>query len=93
MAFLFGRSSEITIELDETVKNTGRKLNHVLPNNSELNDIKRVKQPLFYDGESVSGKVNVSLKKAKMEHKGIGEEGCEISFESNKNKKPQRPNA
>lgn len=55
--------------MDQTIKNTGRQLG----NRTFLtNDVQSGRSlPLFYDGESISGKVNINLKAKKMEHKGI----------------------
>ena len=62
MSFLFSRSAEIQIILDDTIKNTNRKLTNqtYLPNDhTEARTL-----PLFYDGESISGKVNVNLRES-----------------------------
>ncbi|KRT85251.1 hypothetical protein AMK59_2984 [Oryctes borbonicus] len=63
--FGFGQSAEIDIYLDgqETRKTAEVK----------TEDGKKEKLLLYYDGETVSGKVNISLKKAgsKLEHQGI----------------------
>lgn len=63
--FGFGQSAEIDVYLDgqETRKTAEVK----------TDDGKKEKMLLYYDGETVSGKVNVSLKKpgSKLEHQGI----------------------
>lgn len=63
--FGFGQSAEVDIVLDgqETRKTAEVK----------TEDGKKERHYLYYDGETVSGKVNVSLKKAgsKLEHQGI----------------------
>lgn len=69
MSFLFSRSSEITISLDENIKNTGRQLTNKTFLSNDVHEGRSL--PLFYDGESISGKVNVNLKAKKLEHKGI----------------------
>ncbi|XP_022646470.1 vacuolar protein sorting-associated protein 26B-like isoform X3 [Varroa jacobsoni] len=66
MAFLgFGQSADIDIVLDGTQT---RQLAEI-----KTEDGKKEKHFLYYDGESVSGKVNVSLRKAgsRLEHQGI----------------------
>ena len=63
--FGFGQSAEIEIALDGQ---ESRKTAEI-----KTEDGKKERHYLYYDGETVSGKVNVSLKKAgsKMEHQGI----------------------
>ncbi|KAF6202109.1 hypothetical protein GE061_004507 [Apolygus lucorum] len=65
MNFLgFGQSAEIDIILDGT---DTRQLADI-----KTEDGKRERHLLYYDGESVSGKVNIRLKKSgKLEHQGI----------------------
>ncbi|OQR76671.1 vacuolar protein sorting-associated protein 26B-like [Tropilaelaps mercedesae] len=66
MAFLgFGQSADIDIVLDGTQT---RPLAEI-----KTEDGKKEKHFLYYDGESVSGKVNVSLRKAgsRLEHQGV----------------------
>lgn len=63
--FGFGQSAEIDVYLDgqET-----RKLADV-----KTEDGKKERMLLYYDGETVSGRVNIGLKKtgSKLEHQGI----------------------
>lgn len=63
--FGFGQSADVEIVLDG-VEN--RPLAEI-----KTEDGKKERHPLYYDGESVSGKVNIRLKKAgsKLEHQGI----------------------
>ncbi|XP_017778901.1 PREDICTED: vacuolar protein sorting-associated protein 26B-like [Nicrophorus vespilloides] len=63
--FGFGQSAEIDIYLDGQ---ESRKTAEV-----KMEDNKKERLLLYYDGETVSGKVNISLKKAgsKLEHQGI----------------------
>ncbi|XP_049955782.1 vacuolar protein sorting-associated protein 26B-like [Schistocerca serialis cubense] len=63
--FGFGQSAEIDIVLDGT---ENRKMADI-----KSEDGKKERHYLFYDGETVSGKVNVTLKKygSKLEHQGI----------------------
>lgn len=63
--FGFGQSAEVDIVLDGQ---ESRKTAEV-----KTEDGKKERYYLYYDGETVSGKVNISLKKAgsKMEHQGI----------------------
>ncbi|XP_031618685.1 vacuolar protein sorting-associated protein 26B-like isoform X2 [Contarinia nasturtii] len=66
MNFLgFGQSADIDIVFDDS---ESRKLAEV-----KTEDGKKEKYLLYYDGETVSGKVNVTLKKpgSKLEHQGI----------------------
>ncbi|XP_064384382.1 vacuolar protein sorting-associated protein 26B-like [Halichondria panicea] len=63
MSFLFGQSAEVVIELDGEDK---RKKVDV-----KNEEGKKEKLALYFDGESVSGKVHVKLKGKSMEHKGI----------------------
>lgn len=69
MLNIFGRSAEIEIALDDTIKNSGRKLSNINYQPSDLHTPRSL--PLFYDGESISGKVNINLKAKKLEYKGI----------------------
>lgn len=61
----FGQSAEVDIVFDGA---ENRKLAEV-----KMEDGKKEKLLLYYDGEAVSGKVNVTLKKpgSKLEHQGI----------------------
>lgn len=63
--FSFGQSAEIDIVLNDA--ETRKKVEH------KAEDGKKDKYFLFYDGETVSGKVNVTLKNAgkRLEHQGI----------------------
>ncbi|XP_049805796.1 vacuolar protein sorting-associated protein 26B-like [Schistocerca nitens] len=63
--FGFGQSAELDIVLDGT---ENRKMADI-----KSEDGKKERHYLFYDGETVSGKVNVTLKKygSKLEHQGI----------------------
>lgn len=65
MNFLrFGQSADIELILDGS---DTRQLADI-----KTEDGKKERHPLFYDGESVSGKVNIRLKKSgKLEHQGI----------------------
>ncbi|BES98849.1 Vacuolar protein [Nesidiocoris tenuis] len=65
MNFLgFGQSAEVDIILDGT---DSRQLAEI-----KTDDGKRERHLLYYDGESVTGKVNIKLKKSgKLEHQGI----------------------
>ncbi|WAR03862.1 VP26B-like protein [Mya arenaria] len=63
--FGFGQSAEVEIHLDgQDTRKTAE---------IKTEDGKKERHYLYYDGETVSGKVNVNLKKAgsKMEHQGI----------------------
>ncbi|XP_074030642.1 vacuolar protein sorting 26 isoform X1 [Leptinotarsa decemlineata] len=63
--FGFGQSAEIDIYLDEQeIRKTAE---------VKTEDGKKERLYLYYDGETVSGKVNISLKKpgSKLEHQGI----------------------
>ncbi|XP_077284490.1 vacuolar protein sorting 26 [Arctopsyche grandis] len=64
--FGFGQSADIEIVFDDAEH---RKLVEV----KNADDGKKDKQLLFYDGETVSGKVNVTVRKpgSKLEHQGI----------------------
>jgi len=67
MDFIFGKTAEIDIKLDET---TGkREVTNVTHISAETNE--PISAPLYYDGETVAGKVRIKLKKPKLEHKGI----------------------
>lgn len=63
--FSFGQSAEIDIVLNDA--ETRKKAEH------KTEDGKKDKYFLFYDGETVSGKVNVTLKNPgkRLEHQGI----------------------
>ncbi|XP_062894749.1 vacuolar protein sorting-associated protein 26B-like isoform X3 [Mobula hypostoma] len=63
--FSFGQSAEIDVVLNDA--ETRKKVEH------KTEDGKKEKYFLFYDGETVSGKVNVSLKNPgkRFEHQGI----------------------
>lgn len=63
--FSFGQSAEIDIVLNDA--ETRKKAEH------KTEDGKKDKYFLFYDGETVSGKVNVTLKTPgkRLEHQGI----------------------
>lgn len=63
--FGFGQSADIDISLDGT---ENRKMAEI-----KSEDGKKERHFLYYDGETVSGKVNVTLKKpgSKLEHQGI----------------------
>lgn len=63
--FGFGQSAEVDIVLDGT---ENRKTAEI-----KAEDGKKEKHYLYYDGETVSGTVNITLKKAnsKLEHQGI----------------------
>lgn len=63
--FGFGQSADVEIVLDGV---DNRPLAEI-----KTEDGKKEKHPLYYDGESVTGKVNIRLKKAgsKLEHQGI----------------------
>ncbi|KAH9366478.1 hypothetical protein HPB48_015272 [Haemaphysalis longicornis] len=63
--FGLGQSADIDIILNGT---ENRKMAEI-----KTEDGKKEKHLLYYDGESVSGKVNVTLKKpgSKLEHQGI----------------------
>lgn len=63
--FSFGQSAEIDIVLNDA--ETRKKAEH------KTEDGKKDKYSLFYDGETVSGKVNVTLKNPgkRLEHQGI----------------------
>ncbi|PAA79996.1 hypothetical protein BOX15_Mlig032746g2 [Macrostomum lignano] len=63
--FGFGPSAEIEILLDGSDTRKAAEL--------KLEDGRKERFPLYYDGETVSGKVNVVLKKSngKLEHQGI----------------------
>lgn len=67
MAFLFGRSAEIEINLNEQVDGrTVKKTLHITSENREAQEC-----PLYYDGESIAGIVKINLRTKKLEHKGI----------------------
>lgn len=63
--FGFGQSAEIDIVLNDA--ETRKKVEH------KTEDGKKDKYFLFYDGETVSGKVNITLKTPgkRLEHQGI----------------------
>ncbi|KAF2345868.1 Vacuolar protein sorting protein 26 related [Trinorchestia longiramus] len=63
--FGFGQSAEIEIELDGA---ESRKLVEI-----KQEDGRKDRYYLYYDGETVSGKVNLSLKKpgSRLEHQGV----------------------
>lgn len=63
--FSFGQSAEIDVVLNDA--ETRKKAEH------KTEDGKKDKYFLFYDGETVSGKVNVTLKNPgkRLEHQGI----------------------
>lgn len=63
--FSFGQSAEIDVVLNDA--ETRKKVEH------KTEDGKKDKYFLFYDGETVSGKVNVTLKNPgkRLEHQGI----------------------
>lgn len=63
--FGFGQSAEIDIVLNDA--ETRKKVEH------KTEDGKKDKYFLFYDGETVSGKVNITLKSLgkRLEHQGI----------------------
>lgn len=63
--FSFGQSAEIDVVLNDA--ETRKKAEH------KTEDGKKDKYFLFYDGETVSGKVNVTLKSPgkRLEHQGI----------------------
>lgn len=63
--FSFGQSAEIDVVLNDA--ETRKKVEH------KTEDGKKDKYFLFYDGETVSGKVNVTLKNPgkRLEHYGI----------------------
>lgn len=63
--FGFGQSAEIDIVLNDA--ETRKKVEH------KTEDGKKDKYFLFYDGETVSGKVNITLKNPgkRLEHQGI----------------------
>ena len=61
--FGIGQGAEISIELSD-----GEKRRKVDVKNEEG---KKDKLPLYFDGESVSGRVQVTLKGRKLEHQGI----------------------
>ncbi|XP_072046207.1 vacuolar protein sorting-associated protein 26B-like isoform X1 [Amphiura filiformis] len=64
MSFLgFGSSAEIDIVLDDAATRKQAEI--------KTEDGKKEKLFLFYDGESITGRVNVTLKGKKMEHQGI----------------------
>jgi len=67
MDFLFGRSAEIEIRLNEkTGDRHVKKVTHISAETHEP-----IQAPLFYDGETISGKAIINLRKPKLEHKGI----------------------
>lgn len=70
MLFGFGQSADIEIQLDDAEK---RKLVQTRPFTEDLSLPKQKVMYLYYDGESISGKVRVFLKKPgqKLEHQGI----------------------
>ncbi|PAA46151.1 hypothetical protein BOX15_Mlig012432g3 [Macrostomum lignano] len=61
--FLFGPSADLEIHLDGS---DDRQKGDVL-----LDSGKKEACPVYFDGEAVSGKVNIRLKQSKMEHYGI----------------------
>lgn len=61
--FGLGQGAEVSVELENTEK---RKKVEVLTEEG-----KRTKLPLYYDGESVVGKVRIALTGRKLEHQGI----------------------
>lgn len=63
--FSFGQSAEVDVVLNDA--ETRKKAEH------KTEDGKKDKYFLFYDGETVSGKVNVTLKNPgkRLEHQGI----------------------
>ncbi|XP_038053127.1 vacuolar protein sorting-associated protein 26B-like [Patiria miniata] len=64
MSFLgFGQGADIDIVLDDA---STRKMAEI-----KTEDGKKERLYLFYDGESIAGKVNVNLKGRKLEHQGI----------------------
>ncbi|PAA65275.1 hypothetical protein BOX15_Mlig012432g2 [Macrostomum lignano] len=63
MNFLFGPSADLEIHLDGS---DDRQKGDVL-----LDSGKKEACPVYFDGEAVSGKVNIRLKQSKMEHYGI----------------------
>ncbi|XP_033106971.1 vacuolar protein sorting-associated protein 26B-like [Anneissia japonica] len=63
MSFLFGGGAEIDIVLDDAASRKQAEI--------KTEDGKKEKLFLFYDGESISGKVNVTLKGKRLEHQGI----------------------
>ncbi|XP_002734825.1 vacuolar protein sorting-associated protein 26B-like [Saccoglossus kowalevskii] len=63
MSFLFGSNAEIDIALDGQASRKQAEI--------KTEDGKKEKLYLYYDGESVTGKVNITLKGKKMEHQGI----------------------
>lgn len=67
MDFLFGKSAEVEIKLDEkTGKREVKKVTHI-----SADTLQAIEAPLYYDGESIAGKVQINLRKPKLEHKGI----------------------
>lgn len=67
--FGFVRSADIQINIDDVVENTGRKIANVIHVHTETHSSNSC--PLFFDGESISGTVDISLRNRKLEHKGI----------------------
>ncbi|XP_077978168.1 vacuolar protein sorting-associated protein 26B-like [Glandiceps talaboti] len=63
MSFLFGSSAEIDIVLDGQASRKQAEI--------KTEDGKKEKLYLYYDGETVTGKVNITLKGKKLEHQGI----------------------
>ncbi|XP_070564809.1 vacuolar protein sorting-associated protein 26B-like [Ptychodera flava] len=63
MSFLFGANADIDIVLDGQASRKQAEI--------KTEDGKKEKLYLYYDGETVSGKVNITLKGKKLEHQGI----------------------
>lgn len=59
----FGQGADIDIVLDDSATRKQAEI--------KTEDGKKERLFLFYDGESITGKVNVNLKGRKLEHQGI----------------------
>jgi vacuolar protein sorting-associated protein 26 len=66
----FGRAAEIEINLATSIEPHNRTITNV---NHYLSETDKTPHsvPLFFDGETIQGDVNIQLRKQKLEHKGI----------------------